>query len=151
MKLVAVLMGALLALPAIANADTLYPPSGPVVVEDDLGTELLEAEQPAPPQQPARPGMPRWQPGPGGPQQAGPQHAGPRAAQRRALRQALMQQFDVNGDGRLGPRERMRAIRMLRRLERQLAAPMRQGQGQIAPRPRRVPVPVPVPIPDDMP
>ena len=39
----------------------------------------------------------------------------------RALKQALMAQFDTNGDGRLGPRERMRAIKVLRRIEMKLA------------------------------
>ena len=37
------------------------------------------------------------------------------------LKQALMEQFDRNGDGRLEPRERMRAIRVLNRIERRLA------------------------------
>jgi EF hand len=116
MKLAAVLLGVFLALPSVAAADTLNPPGGPVVTDE-----------PAPaPQQPAMPRHPRAQQAP----QAGPQGPqGPRAANRRQLRQALMQQFDVNGDGRLGPRERLRAIRMLRRLENQLATPM-QGGGQ---------------------
>jgi len=37
------------------------------------------------------------------------------------LRQMLLDRFDRNGDGRLEPRERRRAIRALRRLERKLA------------------------------
>jgi len=40
----------------------------------------------------------------------------------RKLRRALVETFDVNGDGRLGPRERMRAVRVLRRIERRLAS-----------------------------
>lgn len=61
--------------------------------------------------------------------------AGPRdpqvVAKRQQLRRALISQFDANGDGRLGPRERMRAARVLRRIENRLTQPMRQGkQGQ---------------------
>jgi hypothetical protein len=45
------------------------------------------------------------------------------------LRRAMREQFDVNGDGRLGPRERMRAVRMLERLQRKLARqPGAEGQ-----------------------
>ena len=39
----------------------------------------------------------------------------------RALRRALIDQFDMNGDGRLGPHERQRAIRVLARIQRKLA------------------------------
>jgi hypothetical protein len=45
----------------------------------------------------------------------------PRKGQGQKLRRALLEQFDVNGDGRLGPRERMRAVRVLRKIERRLA------------------------------
>jgi hypothetical protein len=114
MKLAALLLGVLLAAPSIASADTINPPGGPV----DVDADLVEADQPVP--------VPAPKPQARGPHTGGPQ-AGPRAANRRQLRQALMQQFDVNGDGRLGPRERMRAIHMLRRLEMQLAKPMRGG------------------------
>jgi hypothetical protein len=86
MKLV-ILISTLLALPAVAGADVIHPPSGPVYVED------------------------RASPSPG-----------PRKGQAQKLRRALMEQFDVNGDGRLGPRERMRAIRVLRKIERRLAS-----------------------------
>ncbi|MDB4958729.1 MAG: hypothetical protein JWO36_6298 [Myxococcales bacterium] len=37
------------------------------------------------------------------------------------FRQALLQRFDRNHDGRLGPREKRQAIRELRRVARQLA------------------------------
>ena len=42
------------------------------------------------------------------------------------LKRALMEQFDMNGDGRLGPRERQRAIRVLARIQRKLAG--QEGQ-----------------------
>lgn len=44
----------------------------------------------------------------------------------RALKQALMQQFDRDGDGRLGPEERRKAVRVLARIQRKLAG--RDGQ-----------------------
>ena len=54
----------------------------------------------------------------------------------RELKRALMLQFDRNGDGRLGPRERMRAVRVLERIQRKLAG--RDGQqGQAAPQQKR--------------
>lgn len=71
---------------------------------------------------------------PGGPvfvEANNPPGAQPDAAQRaknRQLKQALMQQFDKNGDGRLGPRERMRAVRVLARIQRKLAG--REGAQQ---------------------
>jgi hypothetical protein len=40
---------------------------------------------------------------------------------RGALRQALLEQFDANHDGRLEPNERRQAVRALRRIARQLA------------------------------
>ena len=43
------------------------------------------------------------------------------------LRRVLVARFDANGDGQLGPRERMRAIRALERVQRALA---RGGQQQ---------------------
>jgi hypothetical protein len=46
----------------------------------------------------------------------------------RELKRALMQQFDRNGDGRLGPRERMQAVRVLQRLQQKLAG--RDGQAR---------------------
>ena len=95
MKLLAVMIAGLLALPNLANADDvdvdvelLNPPSGPVYVQ---------ANNP--------------QPRPDDHQKA----------KNRELRRALMQQFDKNGDGRLGPRERMRAVRVLGRIQRKLA------------------------------
>ncbi len=93
MKLVAVVLASLFALPSLARAEgeQLDPPSGPVYVE-------VRNDQ-VPPQQRAR---------------------------NHRLKQALMEQFDTNGDGRLEPRERMRAIRVLNRIERKLAG--RDGQ-----------------------
>jgi hypothetical protein len=51
-----------------------------------------------------------------------------------AFKQALLQQFDRDGDGRLNPRERMRAARVLARIQQKLAGrgqrnPMRAQQG----------------------
>ena len=117
MKLV-ILISTLLALPTVASADIIHPPSGPVLVDD----------------------------------QAAPQQPRPRKGQAQKLRRALMEQFDVNGDGRLGPRERMRAVRVLRKIERRLAGDAagpqarrgrmrkfierhdRNGDGQVGPR-----------------
>lgn len=103
MKL-AIVLGLLIgvAAPSIANADILDPPSGPVDTEVDV--------------MPARNGGPRMR-------QRDPQQL----AKRQRLRQALLEQFDANGDGKLGPRERMRAARVLRRIEQRLTTPMRQG------------------------
>ena len=85
MKLLAVIIASVLALPAAARADEgLNPPGGPVRVEQ--------------------------------------------RAKNKALKQALMAQFDVNGDGRLEPRERMRAVRVLRRIEMKLAGKGMNGQ-----------------------
>jgi hypothetical protein len=99
MKLLAMVVASMLALPSLARADeVLNPPGGQVVVQ------VNNAE--------------------------GPQGTPDRARQRaknRALKAALMAQFDANGDGRLGPRERMRAVRVLRRIEMKLAGKM-QGQ-----------------------
>ena len=41
----------------------------------------------------------------------------------------MLEAFDVNGDGRLGPRERMRALQVLRRIEMRLATPGMQRRG----------------------
>lgn len=102
MRLLAVVIASVLALPAAARADeVLNPPGGPVYVEVD---------NPQGPQ-----GVDRTR----------------QRAKNRALRQALMAQFDQNGDGRLGPRERMRAIRVLRRIEMKLAGKGMQQGGQM--------------------
>ena len=50
----------------------------------------------------------------------------PRAQRRAVLRQMIIQRFDRNHDGQLGPVERRQAARALRRLARML---MRQQQG----------------------
>ena len=105
MKL-AIVLGLLIgvAAPSIANADILSPPSGPV---DESEVDIM----------PARNG------GGARMRQRDPQQM----VKRQRLRQALLEQFDANGDGKLGPRERLRAARMLRRIEQRLTAPMRQG------------------------
>ena len=98
------LLAGLLAFPAAAGAEILNPPGGPVYVDDVAVDQVSHRDR-------DRADPPRT----------------PRAerAGRGRLRAAMMEQFDVNGDGRLGPRERMRARRVLRGIERRLA-----GQGQ---------------------
>ncbi len=54
-------------------------------------------------------------------QQAPPPMAQPPMRPRGALREALLEQFDANHDGRLEPNERRQAVRALRRIARQLA------------------------------
>lgn len=91
MKLVALFVASLLAVPVAARADeVLNPPGGPV--------EAMPSPQ--------------------------------QRQKNRALKQALMQQFDTNGDGRLEPRERMRAVRVLQRIERKLAGRDARGAQQ---------------------
>jgi hypothetical protein len=111
MKLAALLLGTLLATAitaGTASADELLrPPGGPVPVSD-----AAPVQPGALPRSPAA-----MQRGPAAMQR------GPRAMQRQQLRRALVSTFDANGDGRLGPRERMRALRALRRIERRLATP----------------------------
>lgn len=46
---------------------------------------------------------------------------GPRPHGRRDLRRVLIERFDANGDGRLEPRERQRAMRALRKLQHRMA------------------------------
>ena len=97
MKLLAVVIASVLALPAAARADdVLNPPSGPVYVEVN---------------------NPQGAPAPRDPQQR---------AKNQQLKKALLAHFDRNGDGKLGPRERMHAIKVLRRIEMRLAG--RAGQ-----------------------
>ncbi|MBA2542887.1 MAG: hypothetical protein H0V17_24790 [Deltaproteobacteria bacterium] len=115
MKLMLVL-AAVLAFPSLAGADILNPPGGPVY-EDDAA----EADVPV---------MPANNPRMDRPQRMERRDRAPRdpqrVAKRQQLRRALISQFDANGDGRLGPRERMRAARVLRRIENRLTQP-RQG------------------------
>jgi hypothetical protein len=110
MKLAALLLGTFLAMTGTASADDmLRPPGGPVPVSD----------APRPP-----PGPGAMQRGPGAMQRGpGAMQRGPRQMQRQQLRRAFVEAFDANGDGRLGPRERVRAVRALRRIERRLATP----------------------------
>jgi Ca2+-binding EF-hand superfamily protein len=104
MKLATLILAGLLGATGVARADDpvgdedLNPPSGPVQIE--------HARQPMGP----------MAPGPG------QQMRDPRRAQLRAeLRQALIERFDRNHDGRLEPQERRQAIRALRRLVRRMA------------------------------
>ena len=102
MKLVAIVFASLLALPAAARADeVLDPPGGPVYVEADYTPQAGQPAQGPSPQQRAR---------------------------NKQLKQALMDQFDANGDGRLGPQERQRAIRVLARIQAKLAGKDAHGQ-----------------------
>src|SRR5262245_420643 len=106
MKLATLLLGILLAMTgtpaADDDADVLQPPGGPVYVSD-------------PPPMRARGEAPRAD-------------RGERRQRARQLRRALVETFDANGDGQLGPRERMRAVRVLRRIERRLAADDPRGR-----------------------
>ena len=88
----------LAAAPALADDEMLNPPGGPVYVEADVNVDVdVDAE-------------------PAGPPQAGPQRRG-----KGDLRRALIQRFDANGDGRLEPQERQRAMHALRKLQRRMA------------------------------
>jgi hypothetical protein len=115
MKLASLVLVALTAFSSVASADLLNPPGGPVDTGDvdvdvDVRVDAPRGER----MRERRGGQVR---------QRDPQ----RVAKRQRLRRALIEQFDVNGDGRLGPRERMRAARVLRRIEQRMVAP-RQGQ-----------------------
>jgi hypothetical protein len=108
MKL-AILLAALLASPAIAGAETLHPPSGPVEVDDDVDMQTADNS----------PDVDVTPVNRGGRMDRGDRRGmgdPARRAKRQALRAALMAEFDANGDGRLGPRERQRAVRVLQRL-----------------------------------
>jgi len=83
-----------------ARVEDLNPPGGPVHVHDAPPPAVLTNNPP-----PAR-------------MRVDPQQ---RRAQRQAIRQLILQQFDRNGDGKLGPVERRQAIRALHRLARRLA------------------------------
>lgn len=109
-----------LACPALARAEILNPPGGPVVV-DDATYDSDEAAEAMPVRNPSRMR---------GDRMGGRQPDPAMRAKRQQLRRALMEQFDVNGDGKLGPRERMRAARVLRRIENRLTQPMRGRRGE---------------------
>ncbi len=114
MKLASLVLVALTAFSSVASADLLNPPGGPVDTGDvDVDVDV-RVDAPRGERMRQR----------GQLRQRDPQ----RVAKRQRMRRALLEQFDVNGDGRLGPRERMRAARVLRRIEQRLAAPGRQGQ-----------------------
>jgi hypothetical protein len=120
----AVLLAILLAIPASVRADVLNPPGGPVYVDDDQSADFDrvsrdDADRPAGAHQRQR-------------------DPNAQRIKRSALRAALMQQFDVNGDGKLGPRERQRAIRVLQRLEQRLAGGGRGANGPRAARAGRM-------------
>jgi EF hand domain-containing protein len=112
------MLGLAVAVPGAARADeVLQPPSGPVYVVADPPVEVQAVRI-----------------APGAPAGRDPQRAAQRRAQLQALRAALLQAFDKNGDGRLGPRERMHAIKVLQRIEKKLAqggGPNRQGKRQM--------------------
>ncbi|MEO8703127.1 MAG: hypothetical protein ABI867_23985 [Kofleriaceae bacterium] len=114
LALVFAALAALSAMPAIAGADVLNPPSGPV---DDGEAEVAE---PMPVRNDSHAGR-------GDRMRRDPTA---RRVHRQRLRQALLAEFDVNGDGRLGPRERQRAVRVLRRIEGRMAGHAQRGGGQ---------------------
>lgn len=120
MKLVGITLLALLGSATVVAADTLHPPSGPVYVgdaaldDDDAPADMQRTHDPSA-------GPQRRYRDPAMQQQA--------RARRGELRRLLIQELDVNGDGKLGPRERARGIRILRRLEMKLAG---QGGGRRA-------------------
>ena len=71
--------------------------------------------------------MPRGERMRGEPMRRDPRAQDPRRAR---LRQALMQQFDADGDGRLDPREQRRALEALRRMEGNLAGRQRAAKAR---------------------
>lgn len=86
------------AMPAHAD-EVLEPPGGPVYDDADVEVEpSVDRRQ-----------LDRRQVGPA------------RRHRSRQLRQAVVEQFDANGDGRLEPRERQRAVRAIRKLQRRMA------------------------------
>jgi len=115
MRLAGIILAVLVSVPSLAGADILNPPSGPVDDESQVDVDVVPARNPG---REMRRGD--------GQMQRDPQ----RMAKRQRLRRALMEQFDANGDGRLGPRERMRAARVLRRIEQRLASPQGQRGGR---------------------
>ncbi len=117
MKLASLVLVALTAFSSVASADLLNPPGGPVDTDaGDVDVDIdVRVDAPRGRMRERQPGM----------RQRDPQQV----AKRQRLRRVLIEQFDVNGDGRLGPRERMRAARMLRRIEQRMVTP-RQGRSQ---------------------
>lgn len=116
MKLASLFLVFATAIPSIASADVINPPGGPVYVENGVDVDVdVQVDPPRRGERMRDRGQVR---------QRDPQ----RMAKRQRMRRVLIEQFDVNGDGRLGPRERMRAARVLHRIEQRLANP-RQGQG----------------------
>jgi hypothetical protein len=120
MKLVGLALATFLGLSTLALSaradDVLRPPGGPVYVEEAPPVQAADDAAPV------RQGPPR---NPGG--QRDPRA---RRAERAELRRALVRELDANGDGRLGPRERMRALRILRRMEHQLAGADRRQRAR---------------------
>lgn len=117
MKLASLVLVALTTFSSVASADLLNPPGGPVDTEAGDVDVDVDVRVDAP--------RGRMRERKGGMRQRDPQQI----AKRQRLRRVLIEQFDVNGDGRLGPRERMRAARTLRKIEQRLVTP-NQGQGR---------------------
>jgi len=117
MKLATLLLGILLATTGTASADeVLNPPGGPVYVSDPPPMRAEPREDLREDRRDVRGEMRSMR-------------RAERAQRARQLRRALVETFDANGDGRLGPRERMRAVRVLRRIERRMAAGAPDGRG----------------------
>jgi len=123
MKLATLILAGLLGATGVARADDpVDDRSGPR--PSGRGPEIPDNDELAPPSGPVRIEPARQPIGPAGPGAMGPgaMRGDPRRMQLRAeLRQALVERFDRNHDGRLEPAERRQAIRALRKLVRRMA------------------------------
>jgi hypothetical protein len=119
MKLAVLAVLAGLLVPAVASADILNPPGGPVYVDDDTDAAPVQVNNGSMQRPPRAAGQ-------------GQRQRDPRVvANRQRIRASLLAEFDVNGDGKLGPRERVRAVRMLRKMEQKLAQPLARPAGEV--------------------
>lgn len=105
---------ALLLMGGIASADDYagppggYGAPGSVQIEDPRpDADVVQADY----RQPRDPRMQRPRP-----------DRAQKRAERQVMRRMVLERFDRNGDGRLEPRERRQAARMLRKMARKLAA-----------------------------